>query len=146
MGRSVFETFLDFHTSHHLGSNTHQNGGGSDGQTGDDGQGQPGKSHATSIWTFLNKARLGTDRSNLVQIRDRDENYPYPYEQTTFWKNVAVRWSPMEKVDTSIDREDLALYFASSGYYRFVLLCSIAQSLDHRCVDLVADDQQFVPK
>jgi hypothetical protein len=63
----------------------------------------------------------GTDRSNLVQIRARDENYPYPYEQTTFWNNVNVRWSPMGKPDTSIRKDDLALYFASAGYYRFVI-------------------------
>ncbi|CAF0836325.1 unnamed protein product [Adineta steineri] len=83
------------------GSNTHNNVGGSDGQAGDDGQGT-----------------TGTDRSNLVEIRARDENYPYPYEQTTFWKNVKVRWSPMEKSNTNILQEDLALYFASTGYYR----------------------------
>ncbi|CAF1590822.1 unnamed protein product [Adineta ricciae] len=83
------------------GSNTHNNGGASDGQTGNDGQGAD-----------------GTDRSNLVQIRDRDENYPYPYEQSTFWKNAKVRWSPMEKSNDNIRKDDLALYFASSGYYR----------------------------
>jgi hypothetical protein len=63
----------------------------------------------------------GTDRSNLVQIRDRDENYPYPYEKTTFWSNVNVRWSPMGKSNNNIRKDDLALYFASAGYYRFVL-------------------------
>lgn len=63
---------------------------------------------------------IGTDRSNLVQIRSRDENYPYPYEQATFWQNVRVRWSPTGKSDANIQREDLALYFASSGYYRYV--------------------------
>ena len=61
---------------------------------------------------------IGTDRSNLVQIRERDENYPYPYEKATFWKNVNVRWSPMAKSVNNIQSADLALYFASSGYYR----------------------------
>jgi len=65
---------------------------------------------------------IGTDRSNLVEIRTRDENYPYPYEQTTFWKNVKVRWSPMEKPVERIRQDDLALYFASAGYYRLVIL------------------------
>ncbi|CAF3557305.1 unnamed protein product [Rotaria sordida] len=83
------------------GSNTHHNEGNSDGQAGADGQGEE-----------------GTDRSNLVEIRNRDENYPYPYEQTTFWKNVKVRWSPMDKSNDNIRKDDLALYFASSGYYR----------------------------
>lgn len=68
------------------------------------------------LFSFL----AGTDRSNLVEIRNRDENYPYPYEQTTFWKNTRVRWSPMAKSVDSIKKDDLALYFASSGYYRFV--------------------------
>lgn len=84
------------------GANTHKNGNiGGDGQTGDDGEGQ-----------------TGTDRSNLVEMRNRDENYPLPYEHTTFWKNVQVRWSPMEKSPSNIKQDDLALYFASSGYYR----------------------------
>ncbi|CAF5106118.1 unnamed protein product, partial [Rotaria socialis] len=61
------------------------NEGNSDGEPGAEGQGNP-----------------GTDRSNLVEIRDRDENYPYPYEQTTFWKNVNVRWSPMNKSNDNI--------------------------------------------
>jgi hypothetical protein len=56
----------------------------------------------------------------LVQIRERDENYPYPYEQTTFWMNAKVRWSPMNKTDENIQKKDLALYFASAGYYRSV--------------------------
>jgi hypothetical protein len=64
---------------------------------------------------------IGTDRSNLVQMRERDENYPYPYEQTTFWTNAKVRWSPMAKPIATIKSDDLALYFASSGYYRLVI-------------------------
>lgn len=71
---------------------------------------------------------IGTDRSNLVEIRDRNENYPYPYEQTTFWKNVYVRWSPMNKSNENIRKDDLALYFASSGYYRFVYLLFVKVS------------------
>jgi len=54
-------------------------------------------------------------------MRNRDENYPLPYEHTTFWKNVQVRWSPMKKAVSTIKQDDLALYFASSGYYRFVI-------------------------
>lgn len=64
---------------------------------------------------------IGTDRSNLVEIRNRDENFPYPYEQTTFWKNAKVRWSPMEKSVANIRKDDLAFYFASTGYYRLVI-------------------------
>ena len=56
------------------GSNSHQNGNpGGDGQTGDAGQG-----------------KTGTDRSNLVQISDMNENYPLPYEMTTMWKDANI--------------------------------------------------------
>jgi hypothetical protein len=98
------------------GSNTHNNQGGGDGQAGDDGEGTG-----------------GTDRSNLVQIRARDENYPYPYEQTTFWNNAKVLWSPMTKSGSAIRTDDLALYFASSGYYR----C-------RRAVDCTGADAQYI--
>ncbi|CAF0756780.1 unnamed protein product, partial [Didymodactylos carnosus] len=84
------------------GSNTHKNGLPSvDGQEGNDGEGEK-----------------GTDRSNMLQMRSRDENYPYPYEMTTLWSNSKVRWSPYQKTNDNIKKEDLALYFASSGYYR----------------------------
>ena len=73
---------------------------------------------------------IGTDRSNLVQMRARDENYPIPYQETTFWQNAKVRWSAMARSTANIKSDDLALYFASSGYYRFVIL-SLSLSLIH---------------
>jgi hypothetical protein len=87
---------------------------------------------------------IGTDRSNLVEIRDRDENYPYPYEQTTFWKNVNVRWSPMNKANENIRKDDLALYFASSGYYRFVIFSLLRFKIIHLLIILVVNVQLIV--
>ncbi|KAL4227006.1 hypothetical protein ACF0H5_014982 [Mactra antiquata] len=82
------------------GSNTHNNGApGGDGQTGDDGEGTG-----------------GTDRHNIVEIGDLNDNIPLPYEQTTMWKNAQVVWIYHGKTD--ISSKDLALNMASSGYYR----------------------------
>ena len=118
--RSLQVTGRDLIHIQWTGSNTHNNGPNSaDGQTGDDGEGTGGWSINLNH-SYISSFSAGTDRSNLVQMRERDENYPYPFEQTTFWKNARVRWSPMTKSADSIKTKDLALYFASSGYYRFV--------------------------
>tara|TARA_R110002050_G_scaffold92308_2_gene193194 strand:- start:185 stop:1624 length:1440 start_codon:yes stop_codon:yes gene_type:complete len=54
------------------GSNTHNNNApAGDGQAGDDGEGTG-----------------GTDRHNIVQIRDQSQNYPLHMSQTTMWANV----------------------------------------------------------
>ncbi|XP_048739300.1 protein DD3-3-like isoform X2 [Ostrea edulis] len=84
------------------GSNSHNNGGnGGDGQAGDEGQGQG-----------------GTDRSNIVQIADLNDNFPMPFERTTMWANANIRWIYHGKTD--ISPENLAVSMASAGYYRCV--------------------------
>jgi hypothetical protein len=94
------------------GSNTHLNGGnGGDGQAGDAGQGQ-----------------AGTDRTNFVQINTMNENFPLPYETCNVWNSLKLIGilssdSPMNKSAPYLDKtqlssKDLALYFASSGFYR----------------------------
>ena len=56
------------------GSNTHNNGNpGGDGQIGDAGQGA-----------------TGTDRNNFVQINNLNENYPMPFEISSFMKDTTV--------------------------------------------------------
>ncbi|XP_060579853.1 protein DD3-3-like [Ruditapes philippinarum] len=35
---------------------------------------------------------LGSDRNNMAQIGDLNDNFPLPYEQTTMWKNADVVW------------------------------------------------------
>jgi hypothetical protein len=101
------------------GSNTHLNGApGGDGQTGNDGQGQP-----------------GTDRNNLVQIGSLDENFPLSFENSanSIWNDVttigylnnqAAKTSDKSsdyltsfKASTQVNK-DLALYLATSGYYQ----------------------------
>ncbi|GFO22633.1 protein dd3-3-like [Plakobranchus ocellatus] len=81
------------------GSNTHRNEGvGGDGQAGSDGEGMP-----------------ETDRNNLVEMTDRSGNFPTPYEQSTMWDNVEVVWIYHGK--KNLDKRDLAINMASSGYY-----------------------------
>ncbi|OWF51651.1 protein DD3-3-like [Mizuhopecten yessoensis] len=88
------------------GSNSHNNGGnGGDGQAGDEGQGKD-----------------GTDRNNMVQIEDLNNNYPVPFEQSTMWQNAEVKWIYHGK--GSVSPKDLAVSMASSGYY----VCTKASS------------------
>ena len=83
------------------GSNSHRNKPpGGDGQTGDDGQGQ-----------------TGTDRTNFLEIASMNANYPLPFENSELWKSVEWVWSSNSVDPSKGVIEDLALYFATSGYY-----------------------------
>lgn len=110
------------------GSNTHNNGApGGDGQTGDAGNGQ-----------------TGTDRSNFVEIQTLNENYPLPYESTSFWNDVnIIAYLNMIITDTNINsyllpnsnsfsKKDLALYFSTSGYYQCVSSSTCEQSYNKK--------------
>lgn len=82
------------------GSNTHNNNNpAGDGQAGDEGQGKG-----------------GSDRSNIVQIRDRNDNFPLPYEQTTMWAAADVKW--IFSGSNAISAKDLAVSMSSAGYYK----------------------------
>jgi len=86
------------------GSNTHNNGDdGGDGQTGDAGQG-----------------REGSDRSNLLQTRAMDENYPITYDKwsTTFF-NYVTCYNPLFPTDT-LTSGDCELILGTAGFYRAV--------------------------
>ncbi|XP_057297187.1 protein DD3-3-like [Hydractinia symbiolongicarpus] len=92
------------------GSNTHNNQApGGDGQTGDDGQGQG-----------------GTDRNNMLGLKDRNDNYPATMEDPdSIFNNVkSVKWQALgtAKVGalTASDKKDIAVQFATSGYYQCV--------------------------
>jgi len=77
------------------GSNTHNNNG-----QGDDGEG-----------------RGGTDRSNIVQISDRNDNYPLLFDESNMFKGAKALYadgchpSAAELTDT-----DIMLQMATSGY------------------------------
>lgn len=61
----------------------------------------------------------GTDRSNIVQIANRDENFPMPFDQTNMWENAEIVWSPYKlNNNQNPSAQDLAINMASSGYYR----------------------------
>jgi len=90
------------------GSNTHNNGNpAGDGQAGDAGEG-----------------RGGTDRSNLIQIMDKNSTYPAPLDKAVvedFFANSKVfRTYTGEAVATGNAQQnerDAQLYFMSAGYY-----------------------------
>jgi len=98
------------------GSNTHNNGNpAGDGQAGDAGEG-----------------RGGSDRSNLIQIMDKNSTYPAPYDKAVvddFFANSKVfKTYTGEVVSTgpvitgnenpqTLAGRDAQLYFLSAGYY-----------------------------
>uniref|UniRef100_K1PSU0 Uncharacterized protein n=1 Tax=Magallana gigas TaxID=29159 RepID=K1PSU0_MAGGI len=61
---------------------------------------------------------VGTDRSNIVQIADLNDNFPMPFERSNMWNNANIRWIYHGKTDVSA--ENLAVTMASAGYYRCV--------------------------
>ena len=86
------------------GSNTHNNGNpGGDGQTGDDGQG-----------------RGGSDRSNLVQMRNMDESYPVTYdkigEDDDFFEYVDC-YHPF-RPEVTVSKADAQLVLGTAGFYK----------------------------
>ncbi|XP_064604875.1 protein DD3-3-like [Liolophura sinensis] len=84
------------------GSNSHNNGQpAGDGQAGDDGEGNG-----------------GTDRNNLVQIKDMNENYPMPFENSNLWTGAEIFWH--HKGIMGVSAKDLAVSMATSGYYSCV--------------------------
>lgn len=103
------------------GSNTHLNQQPEgDGQAGNDGQG-----------------REGTDRHNLVQINNMNENFPLPFEIGSMWSSGDVELvAYLNSINFTDDSslyltekaslnsvnfsKDLALYLASGGYYKCV--------------------------
>ena len=70
----------------------------------------------------LNRTRVistGTDRSNVAELANRDENFPVPFDQTTLWANTEIVWSPYQLANgQNPSAQDLAINMASSGYYR----------------------------
>ncbi|KAK3607198.1 hypothetical protein CHS0354_008882 [Potamilus streckersoni] len=97
------------------GSNTHNNNApGGDGDIGDAGEGAE-----------------GTDRSNLVQLRRLNDNFPLPFESTTMWNNAEAMWVPYSA--PGITAEEVALNMASSGYYRCMTTsrCTEKDNLDY---------------
>jgi len=99
------------------GSNTHNNGNpAGDGQAGDAGEG-----------------RGGSDRSNLVQIIDKNSTYPAPLDKmgslqmTDFFQNSDVyrtytgeRVNSGQIVNGQETPKDAQVYFASAGYFNSV--------------------------
>ena len=67
--------------------------------------------------TTLITLPLGTDRSNIVEIPCANCSYPIPWEkETTLFKDASIVWSSFPR-STSTDAQDIAVAFASAGYY-----------------------------
>jgi len=89
------------------GSNTHNNGNpAGDGQAGDAGEG-----------------RGGSDRSNLVQLLDKQESYPVPLDKNTndfFAKSDCYYTMGDQKITTTGEttNKNGQLYLLSGGYFK----------------------------
>ena len=59
---------------------------------------------------------LGTDRHNMVEIPDPTSNYPLPWERSNLFRNAEALWNSWDLPNPT--PEDLAVAFASSGYYQ----------------------------
>ena len=51
-----------------------------------------------------------------MQTNTFNENFPVPYENSTMWENAEIVW--IHHGNTGISKKDLALGFASSGYFQ----------------------------
>jgi len=94
------------------GSNTHNNGNpGGDGQTGDAGEGTG-----------------GTDRHNLVQSLNGDDNYPIPLDK--FPDNIFARSKCWDFSGTALTSIECALTLATSGQMRTVAQATATTNFD----------------
>merc|ERR1711953_1342986 len=91
------------------GSNTHNNGNpAGDGQAGDAGEG-----------------RGGSDRSNLIQIMDKNSTFPAPMDQRAnilqygdfFEQSNVFRTYTGEAVSSTAAQPDAQIFFMSGGYW-----------------------------
>ena len=67
------------------------------------------------IWFCL----AGTDRNNIVEIKDLSTNFPLPFKSTKMFKNAKIHWSSFGDTNfvKKLTSEDIAATFGSSGYY-----------------------------
>ena len=58
----------------------------------------------------------GTDRNNIVEMRDPARNYPLSFDESQMFKSATVVWSSHD-IDNPTP-EDTTASMASSGYYK----------------------------
>lgn len=71
---------------------------------------------------------LGTDRNNLLQMKELSKNMPYSLKDATFWENVE------SLTDPEASSEDIAVGFATSGFYCGKLTLTIILSILRQCI------------
>ena len=60
---------------------------------------------------------LGTDRSNIVQIKDRSVNYPItPLKDAPMFMNATVHWASEPSSKEKLEPIDVAVQMATAGY------------------------------
>ena len=72
---------------------------------------------------------IGTDRSNIVQIQDRNLNYPMKLDDASMFAGAKVYWAGVGKREGGKDAEDMtsmdiAVQMATSGYTACASGCS----------------------
>ena len=72
----------------------------------------------------------GTDRHNIVEIPNPNANYPLPWENSTLFNNVDALWTSWGEMNPTA--EDIAVAFASSGYYKCYRRSSCTDSVESR--------------
>ena len=80
---------------------------------------------------------LGTDRNNMVPLKHRSQNFPFPMEDSSaLWNNVIqVAWAAYGDKNTLLQNKlDIGIQFGSSGYYQCIekntKQCPPAESLE----------------
>lgn len=77
-----------------------------------------------TIFTLVVFSNLGTDRSNILGLADRLDNYPLPIEdKRNLVQNAELKWAPGETAASlaKYEPQDVAVMMASSGYYKCVM-------------------------
>lgn len=111
---------------------------------------------------FLLKGNTGTDRNNLVEVNNLNENFPLPYESTNIWKDLDLVGFLNENstsfgddttkylIDKSMFKsgdlaKDMALYFSTSSYYQCVNQATCSKSFQNNNRDPLNPDLNNAP-
>ena len=71
------------------------------------------------LYLFFLYFSLGTDRSNIMEVKNLNTNYPVPFKNAKMFKGAKIHWSSFGDSNfvKKLSSEDVAVSFGSSGYY-----------------------------